>query len=387
MADSGRWMGQAVGALNAWIGDHLASSGNPLHQPLCFYANDQALGPDVAPAPNHGRAAVFVHGLGCNETLWDYPAALGPGSYPAGLAQLGFTPLTVRYNTGARVHENGEALAALLTAYVQRHEVTELVLVGHSMGGLVIRSACHVGGPWIPRVTHAFYLGSPHLGAPLERFAVHTTRVLGWVDVPATRILRDLVDTRSAGVKDLATGSLTRDEAGPIPWLPGIRHHRVVGHVLPSLPGLGDAMVPSESAAAAEAGEDVVVMEGLDHLALMRHPRVLAYLASQLEPSQPVPDGVSAGEPPKRWSRVRGWTRLLHDGVDLGSRFVEKHHRDAAATPFRIVGYVDPTVGRVAEGTYGAALTATYTSIRLVNAAVEVVDTWVVQTLEDLDSE
>ena len=103
MADTGRWRGQAVSALNAWIGDHLQATGNPLHQPVCFFAHEQALGPDQAPAPNHGRVAVFVHGLGCNETLWDYPASLGPGSYPAGLGALGFTPLTVRYNTGRHI--------------------------------------------------------------------------------------------------------------------------------------------------------------------------------------------------------------------------------------------------------------------------------------------
>ena len=51
----------------------------------------------------------------------------------------------------------------------------EILLVGHSMGGLVIRSACHYGSedgaPWVRHVRHVFYLGSPHLGAPLARVA------------------------------------------------------------------------------------------------------------------------------------------------------------------------------------------------------------------------
>ena len=46
----------------------------------------------------------------------------------------------------------------------------EIALIGHSMGGLVARSACHYApaGAWRERVRHVFMLGAPHKGAPLE---------------------------------------------------------------------------------------------------------------------------------------------------------------------------------------------------------------------------
>src|SRR5262249_4856831 len=89
--------------------------------------------------------------------------------------------------------------------------VEELVLVGHSMGGLVIRSATHYGAQldWVRRVRHLFFLGSPHLGAPLEKAANVTGWLLGLCDI--TQPFAALLNRRSGGIKDLRFGSL-RDE-------------------------------------------------------------------------------------------------------------------------------------------------------------------------------
>ena len=49
----------------------------------------------------------------------------------------------------------------------------EFAIIGHSMGGLVARSACHHGlaaGPTWPKVLRKLvFLGTPHHGSPLER--------------------------------------------------------------------------------------------------------------------------------------------------------------------------------------------------------------------------
>ena len=87
--------------------------------------------------------------------------------------EFGYTPVYIRYNTGRHVSDSGHDLARLLNELTAAwpHEIQEILLVGHSMGGLVIRSACHYGteasAPWVAHVRHVFYLGSPHLGAPL----------------------------------------------------------------------------------------------------------------------------------------------------------------------------------------------------------------------------
>ena len=88
-------------------------------------------------------------------------------------AELGYTPLYLRYNTGLTVADNGQQLARqlqkLLAVYPQ--PVDELVLIGHSMGGLVARSACQQASaenlPWLNLTRMVICLGSPHQGCLL----------------------------------------------------------------------------------------------------------------------------------------------------------------------------------------------------------------------------
>ena len=115
---------------------------------------------------------MFIHGLCETEDAWQ----LGAGrSVPYGdrlRGDLGYTPVYVRYNSGLHISVNGRRLARLLDELIGTWpvEVDEIALIGHSMGGLVARSACHYAGAgsWRDRVRHVFTLGSPHKGAPLE---------------------------------------------------------------------------------------------------------------------------------------------------------------------------------------------------------------------------
>jgi len=296
----------AISTLNAWIGDYLSQTGNELQQPMAFYRNNRPVAPqDIVVSPT-GRVCVLVHGLGCNESLWDFPAPHEGGDYGERLEQhCGYLPLYLRFNTGLRVSTNGKQLAGLLDRFCACHDaaVTELLLIGHSLGGLVVRSACHLGSEggqdWVSRVRHVVYLGSPHLGAPLEKTTSLATSVLGFFNTTATRVISDLLNTRSAGVKDLRHGNLVdRDwlDVDPdelwnnrrvsIPWLASARHHFAVGQVLARTGVFGDAMVRPKSAAGrphgsqpgAPDGSDVQVMPGLGHLALARHPAVYEHL-------------------------------------------------------------------------------------------------------------
>jgi pimeloyl-ACP methyl ester carboxylesterase len=296
----------AISTLNAWIGDYLSQTGNELQQPMAFYRNNRPVSLQDIIVPPTGRVCVLVHGLGCNESLWDFPAPHEGGDYGERLEQqCGYMPLYLRFNTGLRVSTNGMQFAGLLDHFCACHDaaVTELLLIGHSLGGLVLRSACHLGSEegqdWVSRVRHVVYLGSPHLGAPLEKATSVATSVLGLFNTTATRVIRDLLNTRSAGVKDLRFGNLVeRDWLGcdsdellnnrrvSIPWLASARHHFAVGQVLARTGVFGDAMVRPKSAAGrphgsqpgAPDGSDVQVMPGLGHLALARHPAVYEHL-------------------------------------------------------------------------------------------------------------
>src|SRR5690606_12638053 len=115
---------------------------------------------------------VLIHGLCMNDLQWqrnghDHGAQLERA--------LGCTPVYLRYNSGRHVSENGNELAALLERLVATWPVplTRLTLIGHSMGGLLARSAEHLareqGMSWSKVLRELVFLGTPHHGAPLER--------------------------------------------------------------------------------------------------------------------------------------------------------------------------------------------------------------------------
>ena len=213
-ADSPPARDAALAALNGVWGDHLEASANPLAIPMRLRADGvplvlerQAL---AARFPGAGaRLLVLVHGLCMNDRQWlrdghDHGRTLADA--------LDALPLYLHYNSGRHISTNGREFAALLEQLVQQwpQPVTELILVGHSMGGLVARSACHVaqqqGMAW-PRAVRAMaFLGTPHHGAPLERGGRLVDGLLGISPyaAPFARVGK----ARSAGITDLRYGNL-----------------------------------------------------------------------------------------------------------------------------------------------------------------------------------
>lgn len=207
-----------VAALNGVLGDYLAESGNPLAIEMQLRHGGEVLEltPDAlrTALPHAGsRLVVLVHGSCMSDAAWlraghDHGAALA--------RDLGYTPLYVRYNSGLHISTNGRQLAAQLEQLVTAWPVAvdELVLLGHSMGGLVARSACHIGGElchtWRTRLRALITVGSPHHGAPLERSGNLFETLL---DVsPYSAPLRTLGQIRSAGVTDLRFGNILDED-------------------------------------------------------------------------------------------------------------------------------------------------------------------------------
>ena len=100
--------------------------------------------------------------------------------------------------------ELAEQLEQLVNEWPQ--PIDDIVLLGHSMGGLIARSACHYGliekRDWLGRVSTLITLGTPHHGAPLERIGNKVDHLLAIspYSVPFTRLgkLRSAGITRSA---------------------------------------------------------------------------------------------------------------------------------------------------------------------------------------------
>jgi pimeloyl-ACP methyl ester carboxylesterase len=212
-----------VAALNGVLGDHLVATHNPLATPMRLRSGGvplvlerQALHVQFAQA--RGPLLILIHGLCMNDLQWrrdghDHGAALA--------ADLGFTPLYLHYNSGLPIPSNGLALAALLQDLLAAwpHPVPRVLLLGHSMGGLVARSALHqaqeAGHNWPQRVTDLVCLGTPHHGAPLERAGHGIDIVLSATPYLSqyTRPLARLGKLRSAGITDLRHGRVIADDA------------------------------------------------------------------------------------------------------------------------------------------------------------------------------
>jgi hypothetical protein len=208
----------AIGALNGAFGDALERRGNALALPMTVRRKGRDVPltePALAQAFPHAkpRLALFVHGLCETDDAWRI-AADRHVPYGARLArELDYTPIYVRYNSGRHISENGRDLAGVLDRLTAAWpaEVSEMTIIGHSVGGLVARSACHygAGSEWVPKVRHLFALGAPHHGAPLERITNVASHALA--RLPETRSFSRALNLRSAGVKDLRYGYL-RDE-------------------------------------------------------------------------------------------------------------------------------------------------------------------------------
>ncbi|MEQ1503429.1 MAG: alpha/beta fold hydrolase [Myxococcota bacterium] len=296
---SGPWIGDALlGAVNGAVGDHLHRRANGLDLGSSLRPDPARIGP---------RLAVFVHGLGTTEWSWSFEAArfLGDPAATFGTLlhhDLGFSPVYARYNTGRRVSDNGALLAAELERLIDGWPVPveELVLIGHSMGGLVVRAAGlsgqTAGHRWVSLLTRVVCLGSPHQGAGLERLAAAAAGVLAAIDHPATRIPAAVLDGRSAGILDLGIGDVTGDATADTEHtlLPGVTYGFVAGSVTtdPNHPVsrvIGDLLVQVGSAsgpARVRAGAftiETARFGGIRHHHLQVHPDVYAHLRGLLE--------------------------------------------------------------------------------------------------------
>jgi pimeloyl-ACP methyl ester carboxylesterase len=309
-----------IAALNGLIGDRLERSESALHEPASVRVDGEAVAlkegslstafPDAT-----ARLVVFLHGLMGTEFYWELGGAHPGDTYGARLASdLGYTPVYLRYNTGLHVSENGRSVAALLEELVGAWptDVQEIALVGHSMGGLIARSAGHQGSEsgqrWTERVRHVVSLGTPHLGAPLERGAHVAAEALH--ALPETRMLGAFLRRRSAGIRDLRHGSLVDEDwrgrdpnalrtaaCREVPLLEGATHCFVSATITrsPRHPVgrlLGDILVLTPSATGRGRTRRIPFKDEhghhvgpAHHLALLNHPDVYERLRGWLQPS------------------------------------------------------------------------------------------------------
>ncbi|WP_374680754.1 esterase/lipase family protein [Accumulibacter sp.] len=216
----GRLASGLRGALNGAFGDYLAASNNLLAIRMAICA-DGGTAPALDAASLHAafpdagkRLCVFIHGLGCDEHSWesdDADDAAGAIHFGRQLhADFACSALYLRYNSGLPIAANGAQLAGLLedllAAWPQPD--CDLLIIGHSMGGLLALAACEHAAEqamnWPQATRMLICLGSPILGSPVERLGQLTNAALNLSKMTAP--LGTIAATRSQGIKDLRHG-------------------------------------------------------------------------------------------------------------------------------------------------------------------------------------
>ncbi len=185
---------------------------------------------------------LLVHGYGCNSGYW---AWLVPLLDAARISHAGVDLEPV----GGDIDDFAALVEQRVRELCAATGAPRVVLVGHSMGGLVARAWMRRYGT--DRVARVVTLGSPHHGTALARFGPGINAVQMRMDSPW---LRALADAETAGVRALVTSIYTHQD------------NIVSPQTTSELPGARN-----------------VAFGGVGHVALGRNPRVLAAVMQELE--------------------------------------------------------------------------------------------------------
>jgi hypothetical protein len=282
-----------VAALNGVAGDHLHRTDNPLATTMQLQVRGAV----------HPRVLVLVHDLGLGAAQWhqrghDHGESLA--------AACGATAVYVHYNSGRAVADNGLELAMEIERVAAGWPVaiTRIDLLGHGLGGLVMRSAIHQaqrsGLGWAGRVGTLLFLGTPLQGGALPTGPRHWLQRATHLPAALARLSR----RTSAGMADFAEGRyLPAGMAAPQPgdtlavmsaaepWPAPQAWHLVAGSIGD---GSGDGVVPVASALARDAGATLPVLPvpegnrfidpGCDHQSLLSSRPAFEQMRAWLAP-------------------------------------------------------------------------------------------------------
>lgn len=247
--------------LNGIVGDFLDASDNELATPMQWYPTCNPKDPrfgmpcDVhqlqqelvqkSSSGQHHVILLFLHGLLGIETAWNFDPTTAPKSgkdesdeeeddnntnYGSLLQQdltksttnVMVTPLYLRYNTGLGIATNGQKLCHLLESLclplAKTTTATSMVMIGHSMGGLVAKSAvlqalaskqiAESPSWWVQQVRTILFLGTPHGGSYWEKAGNVVALTMDAIPRPYMKLAAKIGNLRSRGIKDLRYGTV-----------------------------------------------------------------------------------------------------------------------------------------------------------------------------------
>jgi pimeloyl-ACP methyl ester carboxylesterase len=233
-----------IAVTNGVIGDYLYKHDNPLAIQMSLRQKGKVLSRVEIAAlikQSKGKILILIHGLCMNDLQWqrkehNHGKVLGD--------DLGYTTLYLHYNTGKHISVNGKELALMLEQ-ISQPNVT-LDILAHSMGGLLIRSACYYAEKtkqkWLKQCKKIIFLGTPHHGALLEKGS-------NWLNLmlkvsPYTEPFTKITNIRSSGITDLRHGNIidedwnksdrfehNKDQRTHVPLLKDIKYYAIASTV------------------------------------------------------------------------------------------------------------------------------------------------------------
>ncbi|MFD2230227.1 esterase/lipase family protein [Alkalimarinus sediminis] len=313
--DYRHWGNVSRAVLNGVIGDYLVEQNNPLAIDMGFYHQGAPLSLPNPELKYSNKIVVLLHGLTNLETIWDINTGENQESvkstsnvinYGIHLQRdFGFTPLFLRYNTGLPIEENGrqftQLMAQLISAYPK--PIDEIVFVGFSMGGLLMRyaqkNAIEANAPWLTKLTNCFYLGTPHEGSYFERFGHLASSMVRNIPKEYISHWADWIDVRSEGIQDLKHGLAHLRKTEPEydeshgscgSFYQHAGHHFISGSLTEESDSVlnkifGDALVTHGSANpnTAPVGSKFAHFDGVPHVPLAHTERVYQQVKQWIE--------------------------------------------------------------------------------------------------------
>jgi pimeloyl-ACP methyl ester carboxylesterase len=200
-------------------------------------------------ADARGAPVLLLHGYGCNSGYWAHLMPLLDAAHISH-ASLDLEPIMGAIDDYVPLVER--ACASLCA----KANAPKVIIVAHSMGGLVARAYLRTHGP--DRVAHVFTLGTPHHGTSLAnmgvgRNAAQMRRDPATPGAPESTWLRELAASETPEIRALFTSLYTHHDNIVAPQtsseLPGARH---------------------------------IAFGGVGHVAMGRNPRVLGRLMQEI---------------------------------------------------------------------------------------------------------
>jgi len=280
-----------LSALNGVIGDHLEKTNNSLAIQMQLRSKGKPLTSTDEIFNNNlqQKILLLIHGSCMNDLQWNRKG------HDHGISlekDLGYRPIYLHYNSGKHISENGKELSNYLEAFFSEFPgKIELVILAHSMGGLVARSAIHYGNlknyTWLNHLTKIVFLGTPHHGAPLEQTG-------NWIDKMLasnaySTPLSKLGKIRSAGITDLRYGNIIDEDWSshdrfeshgdrriPVPLPTMVKCYTIaatISDVSSSIGDdlIGDGLVPLYSALGKHRKQEFALLFDADHQRVFRN--------------------------------------------------------------------------------------------------------------------